>query len=679
MCKLDNESGTRLSGLQANVKSRHNRPSARFQNRTDFRVNPEPINSESDLRRAEERFRLVVESSPAAMVIVDHSGRIVLVNRKTETWFGYDRAELIGQEVEVLIPERFHDRHRHDRDGYLRSPQSRPMGAGHDLFARRKDGSEFPVDISLHPMKTEDGPLVMAHIVDLTELRQFAALQQAQAEIRKRDEQIQFMIDHLPAGAAYVDVRSRELQVNATLCQITGYSADEFPHVDSWFRNVSGQFAEEQRALYESDRASEFSKTRTQTIRTKDGRTIDAEISRYHYDEHEVWLIQDVTERLRMQNELRQQRDFLERILETAQVIILVLDPQGNIVRFNQFMRDLSGYELEDVLGQSWFETFLPAGDSLSIQELFARVADGEEVREHVNAIRTRDGEERQIAWWGKALRDTDGIVTEVLSVGHDVTDLRNIQDKLVQSERLAAIGQMIAGLAHESRNALQRARACLDMLSLDLEEQPRQLELTGRVLFALDELQRLYEEVRNYAAPVKLSLGRHDLADIWRTAWQHVIQTQDAPSVSLREDVGSIDTTAVCDRHRLEQVFRNILENAVAVAPAGSEVTLRCCDCQIEGRPATCMAVSDEGPGLTPEESERIFEPFFTTKQKGTGLGMAISERIIDAHGGSIRAGSGPRGGATIEVRLPKLQSHRPAVKSREPVANTRNLTGPK
>ena len=130
--------------------------------------------------RAEEQFRLVVESSPASMVIVDHLGIITRVNRQVECWFGYDRSELLGQPIEILIPDRFHDQHVQQRDQYLTSPQTRPMGVGHHLFARRKDGSEFPVDISLHPIQTTNGVFVMAHVVDLTDRIQ------AEIEIQKR-------------------------------------------------------------------------------------------------------------------------------------------------------------------------------------------------------------------------------------------------------------------------------------------------------------------------------------------------------------------------------------------------------------------------------------------------------------------------------------------------------------
>ena len=489
-------------------------------------------------------------------------------------------------------------------------------------------------------------------------LRRFADLKQSREEVRKRDRQIEFMIEHLPAGAAYVDAITGELRVNRMVERLTGFLAGELPNRDAWFRNVFRTEAAEYRRIYDADRQARFPRSRIVPIRTKAGLEITVEFSAYQYDEHEVWLINDVTELLRSQEQLRQQRDFSDRLLETAQVIVLVLDPEANIIRYNRFMQELTGFPLVEVAGASWFETFIPTEDEARIRDLFQRVVNGEDVAGYVNAIRSRSGREHQIAWWAKTLQDSDGRVTEVLSIGHDVTALKDVQDKLVQSERLAAIGQMIAGLAHESRNALQRARACLDMLSLDLGKQPKQLELTGRVQTALDELQRLYEEVRGYAAPIKLSLGRYDLAEIWRQSWRNVIQTHESVPVTLAEQSLDVDTFCVVDRHRMEQVFRNVLENAISVSSPDDQVALRCDESALEGKAALRISITDQGPGLTLEQAERIFEPFFTTKQKGTGLGMAISQRIVEALGGTLCIADRSESGATIEITIPRRQA---------------------
>ncbi len=173
--------------------------------------------AEQRLHQSEERLRLVVESTPNAMVMTDADGRIVLVNAQAEKLFGYHRQEMLGQSVEMLVPPRFRGRHPEYRRGFMSEPRARPMGAGRDLYGLRKDGTEVPVEIGLNPIRTEDGMLVLAAIVDITQRKQAErSLVESQQQLQAANQRLEQRVAERTAEA-----QRRTAQLRVLASQLT--------------------------------------------------------------------------------------------------------------------------------------------------------------------------------------------------------------------------------------------------------------------------------------------------------------------------------------------------------------------------------------------------------------------------------------------------------------------------
>jgi signal transduction histidine kinase len=237
------------------------------------------------------------------------------------------------------------------------------------------------------------------------------------------------------------------------------------------------------------------------------------------------------------------------------------------------------------------------------------------------------------------------------LLVGHDLTDLIDAQRRSVQQERLAAIGQTMAGLAHESRNAFQRSQAALETLALELDDRPSALLLLGRIQRANDHLLHLYEEVLQFAKPVRLDLRHCDIVEIAEATCRHIVQATKTNSDCFKISVNGQTRSMFADAYAVEQILRNLIENAMVVSPAGTPVLVAISSTWQGERPSVQVDVIDEGPGISLENMDRIFEPFFSTRTRGTGLGLPIARRLAEAHGGSLELRSGISGTTAVLI----------------------------
>lgn len=358
------------------------------------------------------------------------------------------------------------------------------------------------------------------------------------------------------------------------------------------------------------------------------------------------------------QIELRKAKERSEAnfrdLIEAVGFMVVILDQNHRITYANRFATEMTGYFENELFGKS-LSTFLDQEPQSRVDRQLERLRLGQRAIEQEFPVRCRNREEKWILWNARLLSHFEGECA-ILTVGHDVTERRKLEQRTMQAERLAAIGQMVTGLAHESRNALQRSQACLELLQDELTGQPDPLELVKRALQAQHHLHHLYEEVRGYAAPIVLHREMSSVCFLWQETWANLEVARTQKHLILKEKLDTENLMCSIDSMSLEQVFRNIFENAIQVSQDGDEIQLECRDTTLGGRDALEIHITDQGPGLDSEQAARIFDPFYTTKTNGTGLGMAIVKRIIESHGGQIRVSHRDDPGAEIVLILPRI-----------------------
>jgi len=240
-------------------------------------------------------------------------------------------------------------------------------------------------------------------------------------------------------------------------------------------------------------------------------------------------------------------------------VLITTADPATHdyrIVYANAGVLEMTGYTADELLGQSPRILHGPRTDVRVLQRLRLALEEGRPFTGELVHYR-KDGAAFDAAITISPVFNARSELTHFISIHRDVSDRRRQQERQLQTERLAAIGQMVTGLAHESRNALQRSQACVELLAKRVREQPEARDLLARIQLAQDHLHQLYEEVRSYAAPIKLDLRRQYVADIWREAWQHLSRLRAGRDARLREHLDDIDLWEAVDAFKLDGQYK--------------------------------------------------------------------------------------------------------------------------
>ena len=628
----------------------------------------------SEHKESEVRYRGLLEAAPDGMVVVNQNGEIVLLNAQAEKQFGYRRDELLGQKVTNIIPTGFAERLIADGTRTAAEALAQQIGTGIELNGKRKDGSEFPIEIMLSPLESAEGILVTAAIRDIT-VRKDAEKHLAQMEGRYRG-----LMEAAPDGMVVVNQAGEIVLLNARAESQFGYRRDEL--LGQKVTNIIPTGFAERLIADETRTAAEALEQQIGTGielfgKRRDGTEFPIEIMLSPLESPEGILvtaaIRDITVRKDAEQHLAQMEGRYRGLMEAAPDGMVVVNKDGEIVLLNARAEKQFGYRRDELLGQK-VKSIIPEGfaerliaDALrtTAEALAQQIGTGIELHG-----RRKDGTVFPLEIMLSPLESPEGIL--VTAAIRDISERKLLERQLHQSQKMEAIGQLTGGIAHDFNNLLGVIIGNLDLLDRLVADNPaaikrvrtaqkaatRGADITRRLLvFSSNEELKPSVVLLGDSIQNMIELAAHGLgADI---------------KITTRID-DSVPPLFV-DPAGLESALLNLVVNARDAMPNGGSIIIASHEQYLEdSHPAVragdlkpgryvCIAVTDTGKGMSRETLERAFEPFFTTKSrdKGTGLGLAMVYGFVKQSGGTVRVYSELNHGTTVSFYLPLAGNH--------------------
>jgi two-component system, NtrC family, sensor histidine kinase PilS len=330
-----------------------------------------------------------------------------------------------------------------------------------------------------------------------------------------------------------------------------------------------------------------------------------------------------------------------ENIVRSVKIGLLILDNKGQLAFANA--------AADEILGANF-----SAKKGMPFRMLASRIPLPKGPADRFEFIWERHGQQVHVNGAVADLIDATGSVQGKLITLEDSTALKKMEVEMKRADRLAAVGQMAAGLAHEIRNPLASLSGSVQLLSDELKLEPDQKNLMNIVVREADRLNNLISDFLTFARPVRKTEEPVDLTTLI-TEIASMLQYHDDFKDGMTIDAAcEPNLTTYGDGDQLRQIFWNLALNAVQAMPGVGSVVIRGAAIEENGANWICISVQDQGPGIPPQNLEIIFDPFFTTKDKGTGLGLTIAYAIAERHGGRISVANAQPSGSVFEVRLP-------------------------
>ena len=614
-------------------------------------------------KASEARYRGLLEAAPDAIVVVDTDGAIVLLNLQAEKQFGYSRDELVGEKVKRIIPEGFAERLIADGTRSPAEALAQQIGTGLELLGRRKDGSEFPIELMLSPLESAEGILVTAAIRDIS------VRKEAEKHLARMEGRYRGLLEAAPDAMVVVNTAGEIVLVNVQAEKKFGYSRDAL--IGQQVTNIipSG-FAE--RILSDSTRSA--AEALAQQIGTgieligqrKDGSEFPIELMLSPLESAEGILvtaaIRDISVRKEAEKHLARMEGRYCGLLEAAPDAMVVVNTEGNIVLLNVQAEKQFGYSRDELIGQK-VKNLIPEGFAERIVADALRSTEdalAQQIGTGIELIALRkNGSEFPIELMLSPLESAEGIL--VTAAIRDITARKHADANLLQKvEELnrsnIELGQFAYIASHDLQEPLRMVASYTQLLARRYKGR-LDADADEFIAFAVDgasRMQRLIQDLLSYS---RVGTKGKELVD---TSSEQALQQAIVNLRGAIEGSGARVThdplpTVRADQMQLTQLFQNLIGNAIKYQNPGVP-RIHISAVKSSGS-WWDFSVKDNGLGIDPQYFERIFGMFQRLHKReefdGTGIGLAICKKIVERHGGTISVESQPGRGSTFHFVL--------------------------
>ncbi|WP_102348866.1 PAS domain-containing sensor histidine kinase [Bacillus sp. Marseille-P3661] len=487
-------------------------------------------------------------------------------------------------------------------------------------------------------------------------------------EMKKKDEEILELFESVDAVIYSYDLRSNNLLMSAKVKDLYGYSPDEFnKNINLWreiaypedikiVNKINEELIKGNPAIGEyriqlKNGELKWIQKRIKPILDSVGNIIkvngiDIDIDQRKKVEELLSYSQEQNRKL-LEKRLEETEQRFKSLFVHNSDAIFTFNLDGKLVDANQAAEKLSGYTVENLIKMEWDSLILPKDINMHreyFKNVFSSVDEGKHQEFTVSMIH-KDGSNRLVSIKMVPII-TDNQLIGIYEIVKDITESKLAEEMIRRSDKLSAVGQLAAGVAHEIRNPLTTLKGFIQLFKGDLDS-----KYVDIMLAELDRINLIVSEFLILSKPQAIKYGFKDVNQILQNIIALLESQAIINNIQFHLEMDKNIPHIKCEENQLKQVFINLLKNAIEAMPNGGKITVKV---QIINVGIVKIVIIDEGVGIAEEQIPKLGEPFFTTKEDGTGLGLMVSFRIIESHGGTMNMSSQLNKGTTIEISLP-------------------------